>query len=716
MDEKVDVLVVDDERINLRLLEGVLTGLDLNVVKASSGKEALAYLEDYDFAVVLLDVMMPEMDGFTTAERIRGIEACRHIPIIFVTAISKEQRHVFRGYELGAVDYLFKPVEPGILKSKVRIFVELHRKTRGLERTTRELEKTIDQLQESKRALEHSERRYRIVADYNYDWECWYGDGGELLYISPSCERITGYPPKKFMNDPSFMKQIIHRNDRLQWERHMAGKPFSEEDSFDFRIFNSANRMRWLSLARRDVVDQDGSSLGVRASMRDITSRKEAEERLRHQTLHDPLTGLANRNLFLDRVERVMARTAGHNAFVAIAFLDLDRFKVINDSLGHSFGDKVLLAVSERLQRLMHPHDTVSRFGGDEFGLLFDDLDSEEEAAKRAGEVVEAMRKPLQVEGSEVQTSVSLGLDVFQDGKKSAEERVRNAHTAMYTAKNAGKDDYFVFKDKMRKRAVEKMTVETELRLALERSEFVLYYQPIVDLKNRSVTGFEALIRWNHPRRGLVSPGEFIHVAEETGLIVGIGEWVLHEAASTVQRWREDGVADNDLVISVNISARQFGERNLVDNVSRILKDTKLPPHCLKLEITETVVMVDASDSVRKLNLLKESGVLLSIDDFGTGYSSMSYLQRFPIDQLKVDLSFVQRLDVDPASIEIVRAIINLAHGLRLEVVAEGIETEQQLNLLYSLQCDYGQGYLISRPVPQEDAELFMKINKSLSL
>jgi len=716
MSDQVDVLVVDDERINLRLLEGVLLGLDLNVVKASSGKEALAFLSDHDFAVVLLDVMMPEMDGFTTAERIRSTESSRHVPIIFVTAISKEQRHVFRGYELGAVDYLFKPVEPGILKSKVRIFVELHRKTRGLERTTRELENTISELQSSKRALESSERRYRIIADYNYDWECWYDVNGEPLYISPSCKRISGYSPQKFMDDPLFMKQIIHQDDHGRWDHFMNGHPSSEEDSLDFRIFNSSNRMRWLSLVRREVIDEDGSSLGVRTSMRDITGRKEVEERLRHQALHDPLTGLANRDLFLDRVERAMVRMASRGTIMAIAFIDLDRFKVINDSMGHVFGDKVLLAVAERLKNLIRPHDTLSRFGGDEFGLLFDDLASEKEALDLANQVVSTMRSQLVVEGQKVRTSVSLGLDIVTDVNSNAEERVRNAHTAMYNAKEAGKDDCFVFKEKMREQAVKKMTIETELRLALERNEFVLFYQPIIDLKTRRAKGFEALVRWQHPERGLVGPGEFIHIAEETGLIVDIGEWVLREATTTAQKWRESDVLSQDIFIAVNISAEQFREHGLVDNVRRILKETRLPPSCLKLEITETVVMVDASDSVYKLNMLKDSGVFLSIDDFGTGYSSMNYLQRFPIDQLKVDLSFVQRLDVDPASIEIVRAIINLAHGLHLEVVAEGIETEQQLSLLYSLQCDYGQGYLVSRPVPQEDAEIFLKSSRAVSL
>lgn len=716
MSKRIDVLIVDDERINLSLLEGVLKVFDLNLVTVTSGVEALELMDNHDFALVLLDVMMPVMDGFTTAEKIRARESTKNIPIIFITAISKEQSHVFHGYELGAVDYLFKPIEPSILKSKVSTFVELHRKKRELEEATHRLESMVVELQTSKNALEESERRYRIVADYNYDWECWHGCEGEPLYISPSCERISGYPPERFMEDRKFIEQIVHREDLDVWRKFFTGVGSNDDDSLDFRIFTKNNHMRWLSLVRREVADENGISLGIRSSMRDITSRKLIESRVQHQSLHDLLTGLPNRVLLLDRVRQAITRTQRLEKYFAILFMGLDRFKVINDSMGHSFGDKLLVAIGTRLIESVRRQDTVCRFGGDEFVILLEELDSEDQARKIVDTVAEATKKPLFIDGQEIRMTASIGMEVAGDDEQEPSERIQNAHIAMYHAKADGKDRVSIFNRKMRDKAVKEMTIENELRLALENEQFELHYQPIVDLASMRLYGFEALVRWNHPERGMISPGEFIHIAEETGLIVDLGKWVLGEAARTTRKWHDEIPEARNIAVSVNISAHQFRESGLVDSVRDVLQETRLLPECLKLEITETVVMGDASDSVLKLNTLKELGVILSIDDFGTGYSSMSYLQKFSIDQLKVDLSFVQRLDVDPESIEIVRAIINLAHGLSLKVVAEGIENRQQLNLLYSLQCDYGQGYLLARPLAEDKAEEFIRNSSLVSL
>lgn len=708
MAELTSILIVDDERVNRKLLAGILKGCELNIVSAASGEEALELVDQEEFAMVLMDVMMPEMDGFSVAQKLRSMEHTKNTPIIFVTAISKEEQHVFRGYELGAVDYLFKPVEPEILKSKVRVFVELHRKTKGLEETTKNLESIVSELEKSRSALQESERRYRMVADYNYDWESWHAPDGTPLYVSPSCERISGYSPRVFMEDTDFFEKIVHGED-VEPLRRFVANPDHSGDPFDFRIYTKNNQMRWISLVRREIFDNDGVSLGVRASMRDITSRKLIENRMLHQSLHDPLTGLPNRTLFQDRVSRTAAGALRHKKYFAVAFLDLDRFKIINDSMGHNFGDKLLISVAVRLQEAVRNQDTVSRFGGDEFAILFDEMESLSEAKKIARRLVDSVRKPFEIDNHQIRLTVSMGLDVSKTDDQSAESRVQNAHIAMYRAKEEGKDRFLCYTEKMRETAQRKMALESELRSALERKEFELYYQPIMDLSSRKLYGFEALLRWKHPERGIVGPGEFIHLAEETGFIVDLGGWVLEEACSTMKRWQEhrNGYGSN-LSIAVNISAKQFREPGLVDSVSDILRRTGLDPRYLKLEITETVVMGDAHDSVHKLNMLKDLGVILSIDDFGTGYSSMSYLQRFPIDQLKIDLSFVQRLDVDPESIEIVRAIINLAHGLSLQTVGEGIENRQQLSLLYSLQCDYGQGYLIDKPLPLAQAEEFI--------
>jgi diguanylate cyclase (GGDEF)-like protein/PAS domain S-box-containing protein len=708
MNESIEILVVDDERINLKLIEGILRGFDLKMVTALSGEEALAKSKGCDLAVALLDVMMPGMDGFQLAERLRDSEEFCNVPIIFITAISKEQRHVFRGYELGAVDYLFKPVEPEILRSKVGIFADLHRKKRSLEMTTKRLEHTVAELESSRAALLLSEQRYRMVADYNYDWESWIGPDGQVIYVSPSCKRITGYPPERFIEDPLLMQRIIHRDDMAAWDNYMQDQSVGDEDGLDYRIHHKNARIKWVSLVKHAVEDEDGQPLGIRVSVRDVTNRKLMEQQLKHSTLHDPLTGLPNRALLLDRLSQVVERSSRTGNYFGVLFVNLDRFQVVNDNFGHIVGDRLLAKVGERLDRLVRPVDTVARFGGDDFVILIDEMEKKSVVRDMAKSIKRSFKESFEVDGVEFPLTASLGLEIAKAGQESRENMIHNAQLAMYKAKESGKDRCVVYDPKMREGMINVLAVENDLKRALRAKEIEAYYQPIVNLADGQLYGFEALARWNHPTRGLVSPGEFIPVAEETGLIVDLGAQILEDACSTLSSWREKHPSAIDLVMSVNISAKQFGEANLVPSVKDILARTGLPPSLLKLEITETVVMMDAMESSIRLNHLKSLGIMLSIDDFGTGYSSMSYLQKFPTDQLKIDLSFVRLMEKGPENIEIIRAIVNMAHSLRLRVVAEGIETERQRDLLYSLQCDYGQGYLYSKPLPRSEAEAFL--------
>ncbi len=709
MREIVDVLVVDDERINLKLIEGILKGYDLNLVLASSGREALALIPQHDFAVALLDVMMPGMDGFELAEKMRGDDEAGDIPLIFITAISKEQRHVFRGYELGAVDYLFKPVEPEVLRGKVNTFAELHRHKRSLEDTTKELSRTIEALEDSQQALRKSEQRYRMVADYNYDWESWIDPDGLPIYISPSCERISGYPPEMFFEDPGFIERIIHHDDLPAWNTYMSDDSTGEEQGIDFRINHKSAREKWVSLIKHSISDENGQPLGIRVNIRDVTSRKRMEEQLKHTSLHDSLTGLATRPLFLDRVSRAIERAEGEGKSFAVLFINLDRFQALNEHFGHSFGDQVLKNVACLIKGSIRSVDTAARFGGDEFAILFEELQDMKEASVLVNNVHLVFAKQEDIDGVEYPLTASLGFDTAQNGEADKDVLVNNAQLAMFKAKARGKNLCVKYEPNMREGVVNVLAVENEMKRALNAEEFEAFYQPIVNLADGSLYGFEALARWIHPERGLVSPGEFIPVAEETGLISELGEYILEDACTTLNGWRQKFPAAKQYTMSVNISARQFSESTLVNRVESILAHSGLPANMLKLEITETVVMLDAMESVNRLNLLKSLGLMLSIDDFGTGYSSMSYLQKFPMDQLKVDLSFVQRMEKATENIEIVRAIINMAHSLRLRVVAEGIETERQRDLLYSLQCDYGQGYLYSKPLPKNEMEEFIK-------
>jgi diguanylate cyclase (GGDEF)-like protein/PAS domain S-box-containing protein len=710
MSDIVDIIVVDDERINLKLIEGILRGYDLNLVMASSGPEALLKVQDHDFAVALLDVMMPGMDGFDLAEQLRSSESTKSIPIIFITAISKEQRHVFRGYELGAVDYLFKPVEPEILRGKVGIFAEFHRKKRILEETTRRLEASIEELELSRVALQESEQRYRMVADYNYDWESWINPAGTLLYVSPSCERISGYPPDRFIEEPDFMQRIVHSDDLPVWHNFMNDQSIGDGEGLDFRIYHKNARVKWVKLVKHTVKNQQGELFGVRTSLRDVTSRKHMEEQLKYSSLHDALTGLPNRALFIDRVSQAIGRSMGTRNYFAVLFINLDRFKAVNDHYGHSMGDKILVRIGVQLHQAVRSVDTVSRFGGDEFVVLIEDLPRKTDVLDLVKQVHESFKDVIEIDGLAFSMTASIGVDIFMNGHANKEDLVPNAQLAMYKAKEAGKNRFIVYAKKMREGIINVVAVESDLKRALQAREFEAYYQPIVNLADGKLSGFEALARWRHPNRGLVNPGEFIPVAEETGLIVELGAQILEEACMTLSDWRKKYPMTTELTMSVNISAKQFSEVSLVHEVKRILEQSELPPNRLKLEITETVVMLDAMESSNRLNLLKTLGIMLSIDDFGTGYSSMSYLQKFPMDQLKVDLSFVRRMEKSPENVEIIRAIVNMAHSLRLGVVAEGIETERQREILYSLQCDYGQGYLYAKPLQRDEAEEFLNI------
>ncbi|HEX7444201.1 MAG TPA: EAL domain-containing protein, partial [Acidimicrobiales bacterium] len=442
----------------------------------------------------------------------------------------------------------------------------------------------------------------------------------------------------------------------------------------------------------------DGGEPYFSAVFQDISERKAFEHRLAHQATHDPLTGLPNRTLLLDRLDGALARSRRHDRRVAVLFLDLDHFKVVNDSLGHGLGDRLLVAISERLAVALRPGDTVARFGGDEFVILCEDLVEEQDAVTIAERVDEALGAPFVIDETEVFVGVSIGIALPDGDDAEAETLIRDADAAMYRAKDKGRARWELFDNAMRASAVDRLDIENALRRALERRELRVFYQPIIDLRTGAIDGVEALLRWEHPERGLLPPGDFITVAEETGLIVPIGSWVLDQACRQVQRWQADGEHAGSLRIAVNLSGRQLGHSRLVDDVAGVLADTGINPAAVELEITESVLMDDVESSAETLGGLHALGVKLAVDDFGTGYSSMSYLRRFPVDLLKVDRSFVDGLGEDPGDSAIATAIITLAHTLGLDAVAEGVESPLQLAELRRLGCDRAQGFFMARP------------------
>jgi diguanylate cyclase (GGDEF)-like protein/PAS domain S-box-containing protein len=465
--------------------------------------------------------------------------------------------------------------------------------------------------------------------------------------------------------------------------------------------------VRWVSTTKFPLRDRQGNIVGTFGISRDITERKKAEEQLQRQAFYDLLTGLPNRALFVDRLQHLFHRSRRSlgNPLFAVLYLDLDRFKTINDSLGHQVGDELLIATARRLEFCLRPGDTLARLGGDEFTVLLDDVRCEADATRVAERIHEELALPLEMRGHEMFMSVSVGIALSSAGYKCPEDMLRDADTAMYRAKANGRARHQVFAGDMHQRAVHSLRLETDLRRALERQEIVPYYQPVVDLETGAVVGFEALARWRHPSGDLLLPDLFIPVAEETGLVGPIGEWMLAEACRQTREWQRRHPLWSTLGISVNVSGHQLSQNGIAADVERVLGATGLDPASLTLEITESALMHNLSAATAAMQRLNAMSVGLHLDDFGTGYSSLAYLHSFPVQALKIDRSFVSRMDRAPQQSAIVNAIVSLAHNLGMQVIAEGIERPAQVEALRALRCGRGQGFLFSKPLPALEAE-----------
>lgn len=529
---------------------------------------------------------------------------------------------------------------------------------------------------------------------------------GNALYASPSVERFTGHSPKDLLGEDIF--EMIHPEDEIRARRFLTEciSDSATDQKAQFRCRRADGSWRHLEATAANLMD-DPNVGGVLLTARDVTKRVALEEQLRHRAVHDPLTGLPNRALFMDRLKHALERSARYSLSTAVLFLDLDDFKVVNDSLGHEAGDELLVCLAGRFGSCLRSVDTVARLGGDEFAVLLEDVSGVDEATAAAGRILAEIGEPVDLRKQKVFTTASVGITMSAAEISSPEEMLKDADIAMYEAKSRGKGHYEVFGSGMKDRILKRLQLESEMHRALREGEFRLYYQPSVSLEDETVTGFEALVRWNHPTRGILSPAEFIPVAEESGLILQIGSWVLREACRQTREWQRMRPADSPLTISVNLSARQFRQPGLALEVAEVLIETDLSPADLVLEITETVAMDDSRTSRETLQKLKDLGTKLAIDDFGTGYASLSYLQNFPVEVLKIDRSFVNKMADDPKSASIVTTVISFANSLGLGVVAEGIETEEQLARLKELGCPVGQGYHFSKPLPKNEAQRF---------
>ncbi len=680
------ILVADDSPDNVSMMSLILAKAGYRVLTAADGVEAFDAARRGHPLLVVSDVTMPRASGIDLCRMLRSDAELHTVPVLLVSALRIDDASVVEGFGAGADDYLEAPYDPMLLVAKVARLAERAR---------------------SEKILRESEERFRLLVESVKDYAIFMLDPeGRVASWNEGAERIKGYTAEEIIGEHCSRFYPEDESEQGGPERWLtAASVEGRAESEGWGVRKDGTRF-WANVITTALRDKAGRLRGFSMVTRDVTERKLAERRLIHDALHDGLTGLPNRALFMDRLDHAVERARRHMDYAfAVLFLDLDRFKLVNDSLGHLAGDRLLIEVARRLKSCMRAGDTVARLGGDEFTILLDDTKDTGDALRMAERAQARLALPFDLDGHEVFVTASVGVALSTMDYSRPEDILRDANTAMHGAKSLGKSAHKVFDATMHEHARAMLGLETDMRRAAERDEYVLHYQPIVSLESERLAGFEALVRWRHPRRGLLRPGSFLSLAEETGLVIEIDRWVLREACRRTRAWQERFNLETPLCMSINLSARDFSAPNLVEHVRDALEESGLESYCLKLEITESVLMSDAESVTSTLRRLKDLGVELQLDDFGTGYSSLSYLHRFPVDALKIDRSFVGRIGPGGANSEIARAIVTMAHSLNMRVVAEGIETEAQAAELRALACEYGQGYLFADALDDAGAE-----------
>ncbi|MDY6933629.1 MAG: PAS domain S-box protein [Spirochaetota bacterium] len=622
--------------------------------------------------------------------------------------LKEKVRQVFKGYALNDIDITFR-CKDGTERFMVSRLYPLHEyegKVIGCVFANTD----ITERKRMEKALSISQRRYIDLVESLPDIIFEVDALGNVTYANQAALDTFGYSQKDIEDGLNCMHTISPQDrDRAAADiaKVLSGGVL---ELVEYTALRKDGRGFPTILHVNSIPDIEGNLIGIRGIMVDITERKRAEQQLLHNAFHDELTGLPNRALFLDRLGHLIkiSKRNRDNLF-AVLFLDLDSFKVINDSLGHSIGDSLLIEISQWLKETLRPMDTIARLGGDEFAILLEDIKDNAGVIHVIERIQNILSNPLNINEQEIFTTASIGIAVSTPDYQYPEEMLRDAETAMYRAKALGRARYEAFDKEMHRQVTNLLQLETDLRRAIERREFLIYYQPVVSLRSGKISGFESLLRWDHPRDGLTLPDRFIPVLEETELIVPIGQWVLEEASRQMVEWQGRFPGKQTFYITVNISAKQFSQPNLLDQVKKILHDTGINKHRLTLEITESVIMKDYQATASMLKQLRNMNVRLAIDDFGTGYSSLGYLHSFPINILKIDHSFITRMNKNGGDLEIVRTIVNMAHNLGMEVVAEGIETTEQLVQLREMNCDYGQGYFFSHPIDGREAGILIE-------
>jgi diguanylate cyclase (GGDEF)-like protein/PAS domain S-box-containing protein len=694
------ILIVDDDARNRKLLELLLGSQGYRTMTAVSGEDALKLIERQAPDLIILDVVLPGMTGYEVARALKADQANSNIPIIMATVkIDREAR--IEGLKAGAEEFLTKPIDRAELWLRVRNLLRLKALGDLLADHGANLERQI-------LARTADLQRFRTAMDSTAD---------AILLISRSTMRIIetnattsamlGYSREELLRmSPADLGEDSLKDYERKYDR-MIDRGATEGDVDPAEITLRRHDGTMLMAEVRWHAMRSGEDWIIVAVLRDITERKEAEMRLHRLAHYDALTGLPNRTLFYDTLSKTLVRAADRQWTVAVLFIDLDRFKSVNDTLGHAAGDALLQQFADRLVECVRIRDTIGRLGGDEFGVILTIEGAPARIAKVVGKIRDAVRAPFALGRQAVPVTASIGITLYPADADDAESLIKFADTAMYGAKQAGRDTYRFFTAEMNESMLAKLDLEVALRQAVEKNEFMLHYQPKVDIVTERIVGFEALLRWDRPGFGLVPPAIFIPILEDAGLIVPVGSWVIDAACKQIGAWLRSDIGP--MPISVNVSARQFTEGDLEGVIMDSLKANGVDPGLLELELTESTLMVNTERTIATLRSLKSRGVQISIDDFGTGYSSLAYLRRFTIDKVKIDMSFVQDIVRNADDAAIVLAIISMAHSLRLGVIAEGVETVEQLAYLRHHGCDEVQGHYFGKPAPAEDAESMLR-------
>ncbi|MEH6577336.1 MAG: EAL domain-containing protein [Amphritea sp.] len=703
--EQPRVLVVDDDVTARILARQALSREGFCVVEADDGLRALELFQDVQPDIVLMDVEMPGLNGFEVCQQLRSLPCGQLVPILMATG-QDDVESVERAYEVGATDFVSKPFNWQIMGHRLRYMIRAS--------AARE---QLQIVQKSETRLDNAQRIARLG---NWEWDLKNNE----IYWSEQLYRMLGL--RRGMARPSyktFLGKIppAERTDLRRWLNRLLKEGVSgKAHGLSHRIAQSDDVQLNVQHQTEVFYDEQGMPRLMSGAVLDVTELKQAQDKILQLARFDSLTGLSNRSVFRERVQLAMERAKCNGNLGAVLFLDLDNFKRINDTFGHSVGDMLLQEIAKRLTQSVRTSDSVSRegadnnlvarFGGDEFTVLLSEISQVQDAQRVAKRILDAIGHRLHLAGHELVVTPSIGIAIFPHDGDDVDILLKNVDAAMYYVKHAGKNGYELFVKSMNVVAKRRLELENCLRKAIVDNELSLNYQPQVELKTGRIVGVEALLRWHSAELGSVSPMEFIPVAEETGLITPIGEWVLREACMQAKSWQDEGLPE--IRVAVNLSVRQFAKQHLEVLVKQVLDETGLPVNCLELEITENMMMDDVEGSVETLHKLKALGVYLAIDDFGTGYSSLSYLKRFPIDRLKVDRSFITHVTSDPGDASVTQAIIAVAHNLGLSVTAEGVEEENQLDFLRQLDCEEVQGYYFSRPLAVGDMAQLLRSSK----